>query len=46
MKNWLTRVYDRKEGKMEVARNMLNEGMTANTVARITGLTIDDILRL
>jgi predicted transposase/invertase (TIGR01784 family) len=55
LKNLLTRRYDRKEGRMEgelkakleIARNLLNEGIKdAEAVARITGLEIDDVLRL
>jgi predicted transposase/invertase (TIGR01784 family) len=33
-------------GRTEVAKTMRAEGMDINTVARLTGLTVDDILRL
>jgi len=29
-----------------IARNMLNKGMDVNTIAELTGLFVDDILRL
>ncbi|MCL2845888.1 MAG: Rpn family recombination-promoting nuclease/putative transposase [Chitinivibrionia bacterium] len=34
------------QGMRQVAVNMLNDGVDANTVARYTGLFIDDVLRL
>jgi predicted transposase/invertase (TIGR01784 family) len=58
MKNWLTRVYDKKEGRMEgmvegehkkaveIAKKALDQGLSADIVAQITGLTIDEVLRL
>jgi len=40
----------KKEGMQEravqIAINLLNKGMTANEVAELTGLFIDDVLRL
>jgi predicted transposase YdaD len=35
-----------KQNKLEIAKNLLNEGMKTDKVAEITGLMIDDILRL
>jgi DNA-binding transcriptional MerR regulator len=50
MKNWLTRVYDKKEGEhkkaIKIARNMKDKGMSVNDIAELTELTVDEILRL
>jgi hypothetical protein len=34
------------EGRMETAKSMLAEGMGVDVISRITGLMVDDILRL
>jgi predicted transposase/invertase (TIGR01784 family) len=40
----------REEGKrqqaLEIARNLQAEGMSVDAIARATGLTVDDVLRL
>ena len=36
----------RRQNSIEIAKTMRAEGMDVDTVARITGLTVDDILRL
>ena len=36
----------REESKKEIARNLRADGMGVDDVARATGLTVDDILRL
>ena len=36
----------RQEEKIQTARNMLDMGMDVNTIAKATGLFVDDILRL
>lgn len=36
----------RMEGKEEVAKKMLAKGMEVNTIAELTGLTVDEILRM
>jgi MoaA/NifB/PqqE/SkfB family radical SAM enzyme len=54
MKNLLTRKYDKKEGRMEgeykkaveIAKKALGQGLSADVVAQITGLPVDDVLRL
>ena len=35
-----------KKGKQEMARNMLKEGLDINLIAKISGLTIDEIQEL
>ncbi|MDR1241653.1 MAG: hypothetical protein LBM00_02555 [Deltaproteobacteria bacterium] len=35
-----------QEGKLEVARNLLREKMSPDTVAKVTGLSLDEIKRL
>jgi predicted transposase/invertase (TIGR01784 family) len=35
-----------EQGILKTARAMQNEGMDVNTIARITGLTVDDVLKL
>jgi predicted transposase/invertase (TIGR01784 family) len=35
-----------REGILKTAKAMQNEGMDVNTIARITGLTVDDILKM
>ena len=35
-----------REERKEIARNMLAKGMDVETIASITGLFIDDVLRL
>jgi len=53
VKNRLTRAYDRKEGKvegrkegiLEVAKNLRAMGMNVEEVVRATGLTVDEVLR-
>jgi predicted transposase/invertase (TIGR01784 family) len=35
-----------KEGKKDIARKMKADGTDVNTIAKWTGLTIDDVLRL
>jgi predicted transposase/invertase (TIGR01784 family) len=35
-----------KKGKAEVARALLKEGMTLQTVAKVTGMLIDDLRAL
>ena len=39
-------VIGRKEGRVEVAKNLRAKGMSIEEVAEATGLTVDDILRL
>jgi predicted transposase/invertase (TIGR01784 family) len=50
VKNRLTRAADKKEGraeaKSEIAKNLLAKGMSVDDTAEITGLTVDEILRL
>jgi predicted transposase YdaD len=46
MKNRLTRVADKKETKLEIARKILASGKTVNEVVEWTGLTVDEVLRL
>jgi predicted transposase/invertase (TIGR01784 family) len=36
----------RMKEKLEIARNLRAEGMGVDAIARTTGLTVDDILRL
>ena len=36
----------RQEGKIQTARNMLDMGIDVDTIAKATGLFVDDILRL
>jgi predicted transposase YdaD len=36
----------KKQGVLEVARRMRAEGIDVDTVARLTKLTVDDVLRL
>ena len=36
----------RRQNSIEIAKTMRAEGMDVDTVARITKLTVDDILRL
>jgi len=35
-----------KNRAMEIARTMRAEGISVDTTARLTGLTVDDVLRL
>ena len=35
-----------RERALQIARNMKNAGMDTNTIAKMTGLFVDDILRL
>jgi predicted transposase/invertase (TIGR01784 family) len=50
VKNRLTMAAERKEGRLEgrleVAKNLLGKGMKPGDVAEVTGLPIDDVLRL
>lgn len=36
----------RKEGRTEVAKTMLNKGMSTEIVAEMTGLSIDELQRI
>ncbi|EIO6849993.1 ISNCY family transposase, partial [Salmonella enterica] len=36
----------RQEGKLEVARTMLQNGIDRNTVMKMTGLTEDDLAQI
>ena len=36
----------KKQGILEVARNLKNKGMSVNDIIDATGLTVDDVLRL
>jgi predicted transposase/invertase (TIGR01784 family) len=36
----------RKMEKIEIAKRLKAEGMDVNTISEITGLTVDDVLRL
>jgi predicted transposase/invertase (TIGR01784 family) len=36
----------RKEEKIKIAETMKAEGMDVDTISRLTGLTVDDVLRL
>jgi len=36
----------RREEKLEIARNLLSKGIGVNDVVEVTGLTVDDVLRL
>jgi predicted transposase/invertase (TIGR01784 family) len=50
MKNRLTMAAERKEGRaegrVEIAKKALDEGLSVDIVAKITGLTVDEILCL
>ena len=35
-----------RKNQEQIARNMLNMGMDVNTIAKATGLFVDDVLRL
>ena len=35
-----------KESKQEIARNMINDGMDNNAIARLTGLTFEEIQKI
>lgn len=36
----------RQEGKLEVAHNLLREKMPIETIARLTGLPVEDVLKI
>ena len=42
-KEWALRDEGKREGKKEIAKNMLNEGRDINIITKCTGLTNEDI---